>query len=127
MRFPNTFIVLGSFLITTYAQMQVSVSYDQVYDNAAEPIADIACSNSFGSIISLGQIPAFANVWGFPKSRATFHKVHTNLVQIGGSPTVSGYGSPNCGKCYSLTYQGTTVSKLSYHQYNLNKHIRRLM
>jgi len=62
MHFQNTFIFLGTFITNVYAQTQVSVSYDQVYDNAAEPIANVACSNSFGSLTTLGQIPAFANV-----------------------------------------------------------------
>jgi len=66
MQLQNTFILLGAFLTRGYAQTQVSVSYDQVYDNAAEPIANIACSNSFGGITTLGQIPAFANVRGIP-------------------------------------------------------------
>ena len=112
MHFRNPVIFLGAFA-TAYAQTQVSVSYDQVYDNAAEPIANIACSGSFGSLTTLGQIPAFANVCDLHESCLIHLEIHTNFIQIGGSPTVSGYGSPNCGKCYALTYQGTTVSMLS--------------
>jgi len=63
MHFQNALVFfLGTLLNIVYAQTQVSVSYDQVYDNAAEPIVNIACSNSFGSLTTLGQIPAFANV-----------------------------------------------------------------
>jgi len=93
MHFQTFTLFLGAILTTVFAQTPVSVSYDQGYDNANFPISEISCSNSFGSATTLGQIPAFAN--------------------IGGSPTVSGFGSPSCGKCYAITYQGTTVNVLA--------------
>ena len=61
MRFSRN-ITIGAFVTVVYAQTPVSVSYDQTYDNGAFPIAEVACSNAFGSATTLSQIPAFANV-----------------------------------------------------------------
>ncbi|PYH44189.1 allergenic cerato-platanin Asp F13 [Aspergillus saccharolyticus JOP 1030-1] len=67
--------------------VSVSVSYDTVYDVGTQSIDTVSCSNL--------NYATFADIPGFPN--------------IGGAPTVSGYGSPNCGQCYQLTYGTTSI------------------
>ncbi|KAH8592095.1 allergen Asp F13 [Bisporella sp. PMI_857] len=92
MQFLTTILSVGALVSVAHAQETVSVSYDENYDNPSLPIDNIACSNAFPGLTTIGQIPAFAN--------------------LGGAPTISGYGSPACGQCYELNYQGTTVNVL---------------
>lgn len=87
-------------LLTLFASTQaIQVTYDPGYDVGSRSLDVIACSNGangletrFGWTVQ-SQIPTFAN--------------------IGGASTIAGWNSPNCGTCYSLTYQGVTVKILA--------------
>ncbi|RAK96253.1 allergenic cerato-platanin Asp F13 [Aspergillus ibericus CBS 121593] len=72
----------------------VSVSYDTAYDDASGSLSTTACSDGDNGLVTKGY-PTFGSLPGFP--------------YIGGSPTIPGWNSPNCGACYALTYEGTTV------------------
>lgn len=72
--------------------VSVSVSYDPVYDAAGSSTNTVAC----GSVLNQ-KYPTFGSLPGFP--------------HIGGALTVSGTGSPNCGKCYQLHFSGNGVDK----------------
>ncbi|GLI75749.1 hypothetical protein PoHVEF18_004011 [Penicillium ochrochloron] len=72
--------------------VSVSVSYDPVYDVAGSSTNTVAC----GSVLNQ-KYPTFGSLPGFP--------------HIGGALTVSGTGSPNCGKCYQLHFSGNGVDK----------------
>lgn len=76
----------------TAEAVSVSVSYDPVYDVAGSSVNTVAC----GSVLSQ-KYPTFGQLPGFP--------------HIGGAITISGNGSPSCGKCYQLHYSGNGVDK----------------
>ena len=65
------------------------------YDTPSNGIANVACSNL--PYATLGQIPGYPN--------------------IAGSHVVSGYGSPGCGTCWQITYEGRSVNVLAVDTY----------
>ncbi|KAH2771398.1 hypothetical protein KXV64_007913 [Aspergillus fumigatus] len=71
----------------------VSVSYDPHYDNAGTSMNDVSCSNGVNGLVA--KWPTFGSVPGF--------------ARIGGAPTIPGWNSPNCGKCYKLQYEQNTI------------------
>lgn len=76
-----------------------SVSYDPKYDAAGSSLTSVACSNGENGLITAG-FDTFGSLPSFPR--------------IGGAPTISGWNSPNCGKCYELHYQDANVDKSIY-------------
>ncbi|KAI3085793.1 hypothetical protein CBS147353_1445 [Aspergillus niger] len=76
----------------------VSVSYDTAYDVSGASLTTVSCSDGANGLINKGY-SNFGSLPGFPK--------------IGGAPTIAGWDSPNCGKCYALTYNGQTVNILA--------------
>ncbi|KAI1349977.1 EC5 protein [Xylaria sp. FL0043] len=88
-----------SLLSLTALVSAVSVSYDQGYDNGARAMTAVACSDGPNGLITRygwqtqGQIPNFPN--------------------IGGAPAVAGWNSASCGTCWTLTYNGRSVSVLA--------------
>jgi hypothetical protein len=75
----------------------VSVTFDTAYDNPSLLLSTVACSNGEHGLVTKG----FSTVGSLP----------TRFV--GGAPTVAGWNSENCGACYSLTYNQTTVYVLA--------------
>ncbi|KAJ5962969.1 Cerato-platanin [Penicillium viridicatum] len=67
----------------------VSVSFDPKYDVGTSSLTTVACSDGINGLITEGYTD-FASLPSFPN--------------IGGAPTISGWNSPNCGKCYALHY-----------------------
>ncbi|EAU37999.1 allergen Asp f 15 precursor [Aspergillus terreus NIH2624] len=88
-----TLALLGALLPAASAQQSVSVSYDQRYDVAGSSMNTVSCSDGVNGLTS--KWPTFGSVPKFP--------------HIGGSPTIPGWNSPNCGKCYKLTYGGKSI------------------
>lgn len=78
------------------APKSVSVSYDPKYDVGSSSLNTVACSNGVNGLEGLG----YTNF----KSLPTF-------PLIGGAPTVKGWDSPNCGKCYRLHYTSGKISR----------------
>ncbi|KAJ5805313.1 Cerato-platanin [Penicillium riverlandense] len=74
----------------------VSVSYDPKYDDGSMSLNTVACSNGANGLEHLG----YTNF----KSLPTF-------PLIGGAPTIKGWNSPNCGKCYQLHYNSGKISR----------------
>ncbi|KAL1985426.1 hypothetical protein VTN96DRAFT_7869 [Rasamsonia emersonii] len=73
---------------------QVSVSYDTSYDNANLDLSTVACSNGQHGLETKG----YKTAGQLPK-----------FPFVGGSPTVAGWDSPNCGSCYALTWENNTI------------------
>ena len=74
----------------------VSVSYDPKYDFGTSSLTTVACSDGINGLITEGYTD-FASLPSFPN--------------IGGAPTISGWNSPNCGKCYALHYSNGKIDK----------------
>ena len=72
------------------------VYYDTVYDQADEALTSVACSNGDNGLITkyhwtdLGDVPNFPNV--------------------GAAFAVEGWNSKNCGTCWQLTFNGTSIN-----------------
>ncbi|KAJ3033545.1 hypothetical protein HDV00_006080 [Rhizophlyctis rosea] len=79
---------------------KTTVAYDTTYDSASLSTLSIACSDGKNGLYTkgykkLGAIPGFPN--------------------IGAAFTVTGWNSPQCGKCYRLKYNdGKRVKKTIY-------------
>ncbi|KAI1825794.1 eliciting plant response-like protein [Xylaria intraflava] len=81
------------------ATSAVTVAYDQGYDNAARSLSEVACSDGVNGLTSRygwttqGQIPHFPN--------------------IAAAEAVTGWNSTGCGTCWTLTYNGASVTVLA--------------
>ncbi|KAJ9653835.1 hypothetical protein H2201_009090 [Coniosporium apollinis] len=84
-----TGIAIGNFAVAT------SVSYDTGYDQRTRSMTVVACSDGSNGLITRYGWNIQGDVPRFP--------------YVGGSSTVAGWNSPNCGKCYSLQYRDRTV------------------
>lgn len=78
------------------ASQTISVSYDERYDQGTSSLTTVSCSDGTNGLITQG----YSNFESLP-----------NFPLIGGAPTVEGWNSPNCGKCYQLHYQNGKVNK----------------
>jgi len=77
------------------AASATTVSYDQGYDNAARPLTEVACSDGTNGLIWKYNWQTQGQIARFP--------------HIGGASAIAGWNSPNCGTCWSATYNGKTV------------------
>ena len=73
-------------VLLTSVHAQLSVSFDQKFDDASQPLSSVACSND---LIARG-FTTFGSLPHFPF--------------IGGGPAVTGFDSPGCGTCWELTF-----------------------
>ncbi|TDL22980.1 immunomodulatory protein [Rickenella mellea] len=80
---------------TTYG---AQVTYDNTYDAPRGSLSTVACSNGANGLLTKG----FTTFGSLPK-----------FPFIGGAQAVVSWNSPNCGSCWNLTYQGTTISVLA--------------
>ncbi|KAH8110475.1 Cerato-platanin [Phellopilus nigrolimitatus] len=74
------------------------VTYDQVYDNANQSLATVECSDGSNGLLT--------------KNFTTFGSLPT-FPYIGGAVAVEGYNSANCGSCWNVTFNGTSVTILA--------------
>lgn len=82
--------------VDSEAGQSISVSYDKKYDAGGTSLKTVACSDGVNGLIHKGYSD-FQSLPDFPL--------------IGGSPTVPGWNSPNCGKCYKLHYKAGSIDK----------------
>ncbi|TDL18517.1 Cerato-platanin-domain-containing protein [Rickenella mellea] len=76
----------------------VLVSYDQVYSNANESLAAVACSDGTHGLLTRG-FTTFGSLPTFPI--------------IGGAFAIKGYNSPACGTCLGITFNKTTINMIA--------------
>ncbi|EOD45360.1 Epl1 protein [Neofusicoccum parvum] len=96
MQFTTILASLASMVAMTSA---TSVSYDTGYDDAGRSLTAVSCSDGVNGLITK---------YGWQTQGAV-----SKFPYIGGSDTIAGWGSANCGKCYSLTYNGKTINVLA--------------
>lgn len=101
--FTTAFLPLLALATSTQAApaagQTISVSYDTKYDVGGSSLTTVACSDGDNGLISRGYTN-FASVPGFPN--------------IGGAPTIPGWNSPNCGKCYEIHYSNPNFQNTIY-------------
>ena len=71
------------------------VRYDQTYDNSGQSLSTVSCSNGPNGLLTKG-FTTFGSLPTFPN--------------IGAAAAVTGFNSPECGSCWKLTYNGTSVT-----------------
>lgn len=93
----NLSTALIALAMSAVATAYYTVSYDTVYDEGYASVSTVACS----SVLESQGYTTFSTLPGFPF--------------IGGSPQITGYGSPYCGSCWVISYTdpstGTTIAK----------------
>ena len=79
-----------------------SVKWDPIYDNGAQSMLTVACSDGANGLAH--KYPTFGAAPAFNAANSG----------VGATPYIAGWNSGACGKCYSLTYEatGTTVTVL---------------
>ncbi|KAH9887582.1 immunomodulatory protein [Cubamyces lactineus] len=80
------------------AALAVRVSFNEFYDNASQDIEALACADGDHGFEPLGY-KTLGSLPGFPN--------------VGGAAVVAGFNSPNCGSCWQLTYNGTSINVLA--------------
>lgn len=71
------------------------VTFDPVYDNANQSLATVECSTGSNGLLT--------------KNFTTFSSLPT-FPFIGGAQAIAGFNSPNCGSCWSLSFNGTNIT-----------------
>jgi hypothetical protein len=95
MQFPTTLFTLGAFLTTVFA---ITVSYDPGYDQGSRSLSSVECSDGSNGLLTKGY---------------TTQDSLPSFPYIGGAFTIEGWNSASCGKCYSLTWNGTSINVLA--------------
>ncbi|KZT01890.1 Cerato-platanin [Laetiporus sulphureus 93-53] len=86
------------FSSTALAQSSVTVAYDQTYDNSAQSLSTVACSDGTNGLLTKGYT-TFGSLPDFP--------------YIGAAAAVTGWNSAECGTCWQLSYDGNTINVLA--------------
>lgn len=92
MKFISLAAAALAFALPAFAQE--TLSYDTTYDDASLSLADVACSNGVYGLLSKG----YTTLGSLPK-----------WPNVGGVYTVTGWDSPECGTCYAVTWESTTI------------------
>lgn len=96
MQLPIVLAVLAALTAPILADVE-TVSFDNTYDNAANSLDIVACSDGPNGLLT--------------KGFTTFGSLPTKF--IGGAAAVAGFNSPECGSCWQLTFQGTSINVLA--------------
>ena len=75
----------------------ITVSYDTGYDDPSRSMNVVSCSDGANGLVN--RFPTQGNLPSFPR--------------IGGYQGIAGWNSPQCGQCFSLTYNGNTIYVLA--------------
>ncbi|KAK3898415.1 protein SnodProt1 [Staphylotrichum tortipilum] len=89
---------LGIFSLFAAASA-TTVSFDAGYDDAGQSLNFVSCSDGNNGVMWKYNWKVQGDVKGFP--------------YIGGSEAIGGWNSPNCGTCWSATYNGRTIHILA--------------
>ncbi|TFY80993.1 hypothetical protein EWM64_g3012 [Hericium alpestre] len=95
MKFSTSIVALVALIPSALA---VSVRYDQTYDNAGQSLSTVACSDGPNGLLTKG-FTTFGSLPSFPN--------------IGAAQAVAAWNSPNCGTCWRLTYNGTSINVIA--------------
>ncbi|KAL2017110.1 hypothetical protein VTK56DRAFT_2582 [Thermocarpiscus australiensis] len=90
--------LLSVFSLLTAASA-VQVTHDSGYDDPQRSLTAVACSDGTNGVMWKYNWKVQGDVKDFP--------------YIGGSDAIAGWNSPNCGTCWSVSYQGKTIHVLA--------------
>lgn len=76
----------------------ITVSYDNGYDDTSRSLTAVSCSDGANGLITKYGWQTQANI---------------KTPYYGGYQGIAGWNSPQCGTCYSLTYNGKTIYVLA--------------
>ncbi|KAK4181500.1 Cerato-platanin [Triangularia setosa] len=93
------FSKIFSLISLATAASATSVSYDVGYDDPNRGLDTVACSDGVNGLIWK---------YGWKKQGDI-----SNFPFIGGSQSIAGWNSPNCGTCWSATWNGKTIYVLA--------------
>nr|AGL40520.1 cerato-platanin 2 [Crinipellis campanella] len=93
----TSFLTLAlSSLLTTVSAVQLQ--YDPAYDVSSSSLSTTACSDGANGLLTRGYT-TFGSLPNFP--------------HIGAFDGITGWNSPNCGTCWEVTYNGTSINVLA--------------
>jgi len=94
MHFTSAVLFLASSFVVAAAGVATTVKYDTTYDSSAQSMLTVACSDGDNGLYTKGYL-TFGALPSFPN--------------IGAAAAITGWNSPQCGKCFKLYYKGKTV------------------
>ena len=77
------------FVILLTSVSALTAGYDTAYDDANRPLSSVACSDGPNGLLT--------------RNFTTLGSLH-NYPYVGGAPSVTGWNSPGCGTCWTITY-----------------------
>jgi hypothetical protein len=86
MKLANIFAFFVIFLTSVSA---FTAGYDTVYDDANRSLSSVSCSDGPNGLLTRN----FTTLGSLPK-----------YPYVGGAPAVTGWNSPSCGTCWTITY-----------------------
>ena len=92
------FAIPATFASAIRATSTDSVRYDQTYDNSGQSLSTVSCSDGPNGLLTKG-FTTFGSLPTFPN--------------IGAAAAVAGWNSAECGSCWKLTYNGTSVTVIA--------------
>ncbi|EPT02273.1 hypothetical protein FOMPIDRAFT_1022910 [Fomitopsis schrenkii] len=99
MRFTSALAAVALlFAPAALAQSQVTVAYDETYDNSDQSLATTSCSDGANGLLTKGYT-TFGSLPDFP--------------YIGAATAVTGWNSAGCGTCWQISYNGNTINVLA--------------
>ncbi|KAI0368753.1 cerato-platanin-like secreted protein [Pilatotrama ljubarskyi] len=90
-------VALGVPASSSSKSTTMQVTYDPVYDRKSNSLDIVACSNGRHGLETKGY--------------TTFGSLPNQY--LGGAQAVAGWNSPNCGTCWQVSYNGTTINVLA--------------
>lgn len=94
MKFTTLAATLLSVITPLASAASGTASWDSVYDSASTSTLVVACSDGVNGLYTKG----YKTLGALPK-----------FPLVGAAPTIAGWNSPNCGKCFSVTYKSKTI------------------
>lgn len=90
------FITIAATLLSVITPLVSAdtAAWDSTYDNGSLSTLSVACSDGSNGLYTKGY-----------KTLSTI----PNFPLVGAAPTIAGWNSPNCGKCFAVTYSGNTI------------------
>ncbi|KAL5536600.1 hypothetical protein ACEPAF_423 [Sanghuangporus sanghuang] len=91
MKLAAVFALPSALILSALAQQ---VTFDPVYDNANQSLTTVECSTGTNGLIT--------------RNFTTFDSLPT-FPFIGGAQAVEGFNSDQCGSCWNITFNGTSI------------------